>query len=38
MVDLSQLTAVDQIWADDIIYIAFHKEFPCLMAIMDLQH
>jgi putative transposase len=36
LVDLDQLTAVDQIWATDITYIPLQKGFLYLVAIVDL--
>ena len=36
LVDLSQLTAVDQVWATDITYIPLQKGFLYLVAIVDL--
>jgi putative transposase len=37
LVDLKQITAVDQLWATDITYIPLQKGFLYLVAIMDLQ-
>jgi putative transposase len=37
LVDLSQITAVDQAWATDITYIPLQKGFLYLVAIMDLH-
>jgi putative transposase len=36
LVDLDQLTAVDQVWATDITYIPLQKGFLYLVAIVDL--
>ncbi len=36
LVDLKQITAVDQVWATDITYIPLQKGFLYLVAIMDL--
>jgi putative transposase len=36
LVDLSQVTAVDQVWATDITYIPLQKGFLYLVAIVDL--
>ena len=36
MVDISQPTAVDQVWATDITYIPLQKDFLYLVAIVDL--
>jgi putative transposase len=36
LVDLSQITAVDQVWATDITYIPIQKGFLYLVAIVDL--
>jgi putative transposase len=36
LVDLSQVTAVDQVWATDITYIPLQKGFMYLVAIVDL--
>ncbi|MFN9622272.1 MAG: IS3 family transposase, partial [Cyanobacteriota bacterium] len=36
LVDLNQITAVDQIWATDITYIPLQKGFLYLVAIVDL--
>jgi putative transposase len=36
LVDLKQVTAVDQVWATDITYIPLQKGFLYLVAIMDL--
>jgi len=37
LVDLKQITAVDQVWATDITYIPLQKGFLYLVAIMDLH-
>jgi putative transposase len=37
LVDPSQVTAVDQVWATDITYIPLQKRFLYLVAIMDLN-
>jgi len=37
LVDLKQITAVDQVWATDITYIPMQKGFLYLVAIMDLH-
>jgi putative transposase len=37
LVDLRQITAVDQVWATDITYIPLQKGFLYLVAIMDLH-
>jgi putative transposase len=37
LVDLSEITAVDQVWATDITYIPLQKGFLYLVAIMDLH-
>jgi transposase InsO family protein len=37
LVDLTQLTSVDQVWATDITYIPLQKGFLYLVAIMDLH-
>ena len=37
LVDLKQITEVDQIWATDITYIPLQKGFLYLVAIMDLH-
>jgi putative transposase len=37
MVDLKEITAVDQVWATDITYIPLLKGFLYLVAIMDLH-
>jgi putative transposase len=37
LVDLQQITAVDQVWATDIIYILLQEGFLYLVAIMDLH-
>jgi putative transposase len=37
LVDLSQVTAVDQVWATDITYIPLQKRLLYLVAIMDLH-
>jgi putative transposase len=37
LVDLEQITAVDQVWATDITYIPLQKGFLYLVAIMDLH-
>ena len=36
LVDLNEVTAVDQVWATDITYIPMRKGFLYLVAIMDL--
>ena len=36
MVDISQPSAVDQVWATDITYIPLQKDFLYLVAIVDL--
>jgi putative transposase len=36
LVDLKQITRVDQVWATDITYIPLQKGFLCLVAIVDL--
>jgi putative transposase len=37
LVDLKQITAVDQVWATDITYIPLQKGFLYLVSIMDLH-
>jgi len=37
LVDLKEITAVDQVWATDITYIPLQKDFLYLVAIMDLH-
>jgi putative transposase len=37
LVDLKQITAVDQVWATDLTYIPMQKGFLDLVAIMDLH-
>ena len=37
LVDLREVTAVDQVWATDITYIPLQKGFLYLVAIMDLH-
>ena len=37
LVDLKQITAVDQVWATDITYITLQKGLLYLVAIMDLH-
>ncbi|WP_231598251.1 IS3 family transposase [Synechococcus sp. CBW1002] len=37
LVDLTQVTSVDQVWATDITYIPLQKGFLYLVAIMDLH-
>ena len=36
LVELKQVTAVDQAWAADITDIPVQKGFPCLVAFLDL--
>jgi len=38
LVDLRQITTVDQVWATDITYIPLQKGFLYLVAIMDLHY